>query len=582
MKPKAYPYIRFSTKEQMEGDSERRQIELIEDAKEWVEGLGFELDESLDLIDRGLSGYKADHIKHGALGRFFDMVRSREIKKGSILIAESFDRLSRDVPEEAFSQFLDLKRKGIKIGILTDRKVYDEKSGSFDLLLPLIEAIRSHEESSHKSKRLKAAWEEKRLRIKDEKLTSRSHKWLKPSKDGKRFEALPDAAYAIGQIFEMKLEGIGAERMEGLLNEDPDFWKPPQATKKNPNRKPAWRKSYIIKILRDPATIGHYQPHRLSDKEGQYREPVGDVIKDYYPPIISEDLFHRVQRMIQENRELNGFHGGKTGKASNLFIHLTECMICGSKMHFINKGKGSKGRTYLLCDHSRRKLGCKAKAIRYDEFENIILDNLEELDLSALMPEQSEIDQELTKLRTRIEADQQRLTDAEKKINNLIDAIASTDSKPVRDGLNQKLEQTYADRDTIKKRVEESERRLGELDNQRKTQRHQIKLVKEVRKLLDQTKDEDSKINLRIRLRVELQKLIARIDVFPLLGKQKPKYHKPEKEREVILFDSNSIRFIRVWFKTGSEIPPRVLMVRGQEAKSWAGPSMANPRSKPL
>ena len=58
---RAYSYIRFSTPEQAEGDSFRRQTELSED---YAKAHKLIFDRSLNLRDEGLSAFKGDiHTK---------------------------------------------------------------------------------------------------------------------------------------------------------------------------------------------------------------------------------------------------------------------------------------------------------------------------------------------------------------------------------------------------------------------------------------------------------------------------------------------------------------------------------------
>ena len=61
----AYSYIRFSSTEQLKGDSLRRQSEL---SKNYAEANNLELDTKLNLRDLGLSAYDKSNLKKGALG----------------------------------------------------------------------------------------------------------------------------------------------------------------------------------------------------------------------------------------------------------------------------------------------------------------------------------------------------------------------------------------------------------------------------------------------------------------------------------------------------------------------------------
>src|SRR5437016_3288480 len=118
-----YSYIRFSTPEQAMGDSERRQVS---DAKDWARRKGLELDESLKLRDRGLSGFHGDHRKKGALGRFLELVEAGKIAQGSILLVENIDRLSREGAVKTLREIIfKLWDKGIVLQTLSPEETYE-------------------------------------------------------------------------------------------------------------------------------------------------------------------------------------------------------------------------------------------------------------------------------------------------------------------------------------------------------------------------------------------------------------------------------------------------------------------------
>jgi DNA invertase Pin-like site-specific DNA recombinase len=81
-KPKAYSYLRFSTPEQLKGDSLRRQTEL---SRAYAEKHGLELDESLTFRDLGVSGYTGKNIER-ALGAFIEAVDNKMITPGHLSV----------------------------------------------------------------------------------------------------------------------------------------------------------------------------------------------------------------------------------------------------------------------------------------------------------------------------------------------------------------------------------------------------------------------------------------------------------------------------------------------------------------
>src|SRR6476469_5849221 len=91
-RPKAFSYVRMSTDLQLKGDSLRRQREA---SRRYAERHGLELVEDNRWHDIGVSAYSGKNIASGRFGEFLEAVRAGEIEKGSYLLLESFDRMSR-------------------------------------------------------------------------------------------------------------------------------------------------------------------------------------------------------------------------------------------------------------------------------------------------------------------------------------------------------------------------------------------------------------------------------------------------------------------------------------------------------
>lgn len=89
----AISYVRFSTIEQLGGDSIRRQTEATE---EYCKRNGLRLTDEFRLRDMGKSAYKGIHCNAtGALGQLEKQVADGKIPKGTVLIVENLDHLSR-------------------------------------------------------------------------------------------------------------------------------------------------------------------------------------------------------------------------------------------------------------------------------------------------------------------------------------------------------------------------------------------------------------------------------------------------------------------------------------------------------
>ena len=110
MRPKAYSYLRMSTEQQLKGDSLRRQMEA---SRQYAAEHELLLVDSLQ--DIGVSAYKGKNRTQGALRHFSDLVEEGKIERGSYLLLESLDRLSREQVRQALPFLLSLVSAGINI-----------------------------------------------------------------------------------------------------------------------------------------------------------------------------------------------------------------------------------------------------------------------------------------------------------------------------------------------------------------------------------------------------------------------------------------------------------------------------------
>ena len=297
---------------------------------------------------------------NGALKRLIDLVDKGEIPKGSVLIVEHLDRLSREKVSDALTLFLNLLKEGIKIVTLQDNMEYDEDSinNSSQLFISISYMTAAHDESLKKSKRIREATKEKWKKLRNNEIKIFSVKcpyWITWSEDKTKFVKIPEACEAIKLIFKKRLEGKGSYKIEKELNLDPYVWKPPVSPR---NKSVGWRDAYINKILRSRKVIGEFQPHEQKtertikngrEEERTVRVAVGDPIKNYYPKVIDEGMFFKVQELIKQNGKMPGnAGGGNTDKCNNLFSNVVKCGICGSSMQYVNRGRNAW--TYLVCD----------------------------------------------------------------------------------------------------------------------------------------------------------------------------------------------------------------------------------------
>lgn len=112
--------------------------------------------------DAGVSAFRSGNLKEGSeLSTFLRAVESKKIPKGSYLLIENLDRLSRAAPLTALNALQRLLSLGVYVVTLHDGKRYDAKSLASeditDFLIAVLHAHRAHSESVVKSKRVREA-----------------------------------------------------------------------------------------------------------------------------------------------------------------------------------------------------------------------------------------------------------------------------------------------------------------------------------------------------------------------------------------------------------------------------------------
>jgi hypothetical protein len=248
-----------------------------------------------------------------------------------------------------------LKEKKIRVVILADNKEVDLKS--YNILQPLLQSIRSNDESARKSQLLSSAWSKKKTNALQSIITKRVPLWLKVvgEKENKKWERIPEREAVIKRIFKMSANGDGKILIARKLN------KQQIATF---GKSKFWQASYVGKILKNPACYGVFIPYK--GRAGS-RKQDGPAIEGYYPAAITKDEFLATKTYIQD-REKKGGRSTNTGK--NLFSTLLICGSCGEKMRFDDKHNGN---IYYVCSKARLAGNCRYESIRFQELESRIL-----------------------------------------------------------------------------------------------------------------------------------------------------------------------------------------------------------------
>lgn len=354
--PIAYSYIRFSSEKQAKGDSIRRQKDLATQYIERHPELGLELDTTLQLTDEGLSAYKGVAQTKGSLGAFNRLVDDGKIEKGSYLLVESLDRLSRQTPRKAFIQLNTLIDEGIVVVTLNDNKVYTSASMDEDKGMSLIFAImlmaRAHEESAEKARRVGTAWRQKMRRVADGvQLTKRVPFWIVKED---RTKAIPEKVKIVKRIFELSSKGLGGQRIAAQLNEE--------GVETPTNMSSKWAISSVKKVLNSEAVIGI-----LNTADGEKHQ-------SYYPKVITEKLWVKTR--------FQGISSKRTRDNQNVhpLSGLCVCAVCGATAQRSGKtgrvrqdGTKNVWRTLVCANSMGGRSACAYQSISYDKIVSAVL-----------------------------------------------------------------------------------------------------------------------------------------------------------------------------------------------------------------
>ena len=374
----AYIYIRYSTAEQAAGDSKDRQERL---ARAFVEKHKLKLSSDV-FLDSGVSGYTGKNSDTGELGRFIKLVDSGEIKRGSYLIVESLDRLTRLKPIDGLELLHGLIRKGIAVATTAPEMVHRD-GDSADLgttLAAFMEVFRAHGESSRKGGLLASAFAKKRLKARDGlPMGDTGPGWLSAPKGSTEFKKDERRVQAVERIFQLAIDGYGKGTIAKMLNAE---GYPILSKRKNVR---GWGVSAVHHVLKSRAVLGEYQPMTRTIDPGKKRTPSGDLILNYYPPIISPETFALAARAVRDRRV---DQVTRTGKSINLWGKLGKCMLCGAQLHIENRGQSrarpTQGAKYLGCSMKAKGL-CKAKSVRLDATEQVFVMMLGRLPILELV-----------------------------------------------------------------------------------------------------------------------------------------------------------------------------------------------------
>ncbi len=339
-------------------------------AIEWCKDNGYTLSPD-HFLDEGKSAFKGKHLEaDGDLKRFLSLVESGKINRGSALVLESFDRLSRLPMSKAVGLFLSIINSGVGIAFTMthDKKLITEKTidaEPYILYAVMGEAQRAYSESKHKSERVKHAHDRRKQKARESGYKTKiwCPTWCDFDKE-KGYVVNEERAAIVRRIYDEYLKGIGCYRITRILN----LKKIPVLGHSNykhyRNTTVQWYKKNVRDFLSDRRVYGYAY---FLDKE------------DYYPAIISRETFNIVQNQLALRGAAEPT-GGPVEGVSNLFTGIVRCAHCNRLMTRTSTIKVYKGArkkySYLVCEGAHSGMGCSFKSISYDRFEMGLIDGL--------------------------------------------------------------------------------------------------------------------------------------------------------------------------------------------------------------
>lgn len=202
----------------------------------------------------------------------------------------------------------------------------------------------------------------------------------------------PETAPVIQQIFEWRAEGISYMGICKLLNDagipSPGQYKLNQGIETNNNKKKRtvlWNKHKITEILKDIVYIGH-----LAQKKGSQclyggipyhitSEEEWIVVKNTHEPLISEELFEKVQQInnaVLERQKANTGKYDHLPKEKNIYGKKFTCADCGAIMKLTRSFSIKKDKVYFTfkcptyAEHGSR--GCSDIKMRKADLDEAV------------------------------------------------------------------------------------------------------------------------------------------------------------------------------------------------------------------
>ncbi|MEF3313295.1 recombinase family protein [Paenibacillus sp. GYB004] len=398
---KAAIYIRVSTQEQaQEGFSVSAQKNR---SISYCDSQGWEIFDFY--IDEGLS---AKDMERDDLKRMLDDAKRR---KFDVIVVYKLDRLTRSVLD-LYKILEELDKHHIKFKSVTE--VYDTTTATGRLFITLVAAL--------------AQWER-------ENLAERVYFGMaEMASQGKRPGGTVCYGYRIGETKKLEIDESQArivrmifdayernQSMRDIQNTVLKDIKPPKLH---------WSTTTINYMLRNPVYTGRIRWNLR--KRGKGKTNAAMIMPGEHPPIISDEQFNRVQRILDKRRILPS----AAATSDFIFSGILTCKKCGYSMSGTSRKYKSVRTKYYACVNRQKNFKCTQPYIREELMEDALvayiqkyIDTLEKGDLTQLENNDAseDINGDLEKLE-KLQKEVMKIQERKKKFQNMyIDELISRD-----------------------------------------------------------------------------------------------------------------------------------------------------------
>ena len=366
--------IRIASYSRVSYDEDKERYESIINQKNIVKDYAKEHFTNYDIIefeDDNYSGYKFDRP---------DFTRmKKEILEGNIdvVIAKDLSRIGRHNAKTLL--FIEeLEKMGVTVIAIND-DLDTSKEQNNDLVgiktwynELYVKDISRKIRSTVQNKSKNATW-----------ITNVPYGYVMIDYQKREYKVDCIAAQVVQRIFEMYAQGYGYKKIANTLTEEKvttpktrlkQLWEEQGKTYLGPVSD-IWNTASINHIITNDFYIGTLRTNKYSRRgingiDKQVAEEKQFVFKDFHEPILTKELFYKVQE-IHKSRKNEKSHYRGTKKYDNDYTGLMKCGDCGSPMFSISNGK-RKPAYYCGAYHNHGKSACTSHHILVSVLDDLV------------------------------------------------------------------------------------------------------------------------------------------------------------------------------------------------------------------